>query len=110
MAIEAVSNIQRLGVGAFEDGVVKTPAYPAVAVVTVALGWYQVHVTVADAIVVGASKILCQLVPNADWDADDLSDLAVYATALEGSIIFTITRPGPIVGTFLIIYTHWGGI
>ena len=103
MAIEAVSDIRRSGTSAFAGG--GSGASVSSASVTVTPGRYQTDVTVTDAAATGASKVLCQLAPNADWDADDLSDLGVFATPLEGSIVFTITRPGPIVGTFLILYT-----
>ena len=103
MAIEAVSDIKRAGASAFAGG--GGGASVSSASVTVTPGRYQTDVTVTDAAATGTSKVLCQLAPNADWDADDLADLGVFATPLEGSIVFTITRPGPIVGTFLILYT-----
>jgi hypothetical protein len=104
MAIEAVSDIRRSGTSAFAGGGGASVSSASVTV-TVTPGRYQTDVTVTDAAATGASKVLCQLAPNTDWDADDLADLGVFATPLEGSIVFTITRPGPIVGTFLILYT-----
>lgn len=104
MAIEAVSDIRRSGTSAFAGGG-GGGASVSSASATVAPGQYQVNATVADAAATTTSKVLCQLAPNNDWDADDLAEFEVFAAPLSGSIIFTISRPGPIVGTFLILYT-----
>jgi hypothetical protein len=50
------------------------------------------------------STVLCHLVPNVEWDADDLSGLSVVGVADTGSITFTISGLGPIVGSFDIAY------
>lgn len=103
MAIAAVSDIKRAGTSAFAAG--GGSSVTSSASVTVTPGQYQVDVAVSDASALATSKILCQLAPNDDWDADDLADFEVFATPLAGSVVFTIARPGPIVGTFLILYT-----
>jgi hypothetical protein len=54
--------------------------------------------------VTSGSDVIAQLSPNADWDADDLIGYSVTATPLAGVITFTISGPGPIVGTFSINY------
>jgi urease alpha subunit len=102
MAIEAVSDIRRSGTSAFAGG---GGASVSSASVTVTPGRYQTDVVVTDAAATSVSAVLCQLAPNADWDADDLAEFKVFAAPLSGSIIFTISGPGPIVGTFLILYT-----
>lgn len=64
----------------------------------------QADVPVTDAAVTPASRIMAWLLPNDDWDADDLLDLEVCPTAGSGSVIFTVSRAGPIVGNLLIAY------
>ena len=103
MAIEAVSDIQRAGTSAFATGGGGGASSVVVTIAPAAM--YQAESTASVPLSTVNSKVLCQLAPNADWDADDLADLEVIATPLAGSIIFTITRPGPIVGEFLILYT-----
>jgi hypothetical protein len=50
------------------------------------------------------SKVNAWLVPNFDWDADDLVGYSVTAVAGSGAITFTISGTGPIVGAFDINY------
>lgn len=65
----------------------------------------QAERVVTDANVSANSKIMCQLEPNADFDADELAEFALSAQAGNGQIIFTIVSDGPIVGVFNILYT-----
>ena len=64
----------------------------------------QAVVIVANANVLAGSNVLVALAPNDDWDADDLADLSITAHANDDSIDFCLSRPGPIVGNFKIIY------
>lgn len=50
------------------------------------------------------STVVPWLVPNEDWDADDLSGYYVMATAQNGTVTFTIISEGPIAGNFKIAY------
>lgn len=105
MAIEAVSDIRRAGTSAFAGG---GGASVLSASFTVTPGRFHVDTTFGDETTSGVTtdtKVMCQLAPNADWDADDLADFKIFATPINGFIIFTIARPGPIVGTFLVNYT-----
>lgn len=61
-------------------------------------------VTVTDADVSPTSVLLAQLAPNADFDADDLADHSLTAEPTTGAVRFTISRYGPIVGTYRLIY------
>ena len=65
----------------------------------------QAERVVTDANVSANSKIMCQLEPNSDFDADELAEFALSAQAGNGQIIFTIVSDGPIVGVFNILYT-----
>lgn len=102
MAIEAVSDIKRAGASAFSGGGSASLSHVAVSVPQAV--YDQAAVTVANAAATSGSVVMCQLGPNADWDADDLAEFSVIGAADNGSIIFTVMRPGPIVGNFLIIY------
>jgi hypothetical protein len=64
----------------------------------------QAQITMAVPGTLATQTVICQLVPNADWDADDLADLSVRAEAATDQIIFTITRDGPLVGSFAVAY------
>lgn len=64
----------------------------------------QAQITMSVPGTLAAQTVICQLVPNADWDADDLADLSVQAEAATDQIIFTITRDGPLVGSFAVAY------
>lgn len=103
MAIEAVSDIKRAGVGAFQSSGGASISNATLSI-SIALQ-LQADITLSDANVTSTSKVMCQLAPNADWDADDLAEFEVFAVAATGQITFTITRPGPIVGDFLVLYT-----
>jgi hypothetical protein len=65
----------------------------------------QAGVTVALAGVTPSNFFQCQLVPNADFDADDLEGFKVAAEAGTNEVVFTIYTAGPIVGQFDISYT-----
>lgn len=54
--------------------------------------------------IVPDSNVIAQLLPNADWDADDLADITVTPTPVTGAIEFTLSRGGPIVGNFKVAY------
>ena len=64
----------------------------------------QAQITMSVPGTLATQTVICQLVPNADWDADDLADLSVRAEAATDQIIFTITRDGPLVGSFAVAY------
>lgn len=64
----------------------------------------QAQITMEVPGTLATQTVICQLVPNADWDADDLADLSVRAEAATDQIIFTITRDGPLVGSFAVAY------
>jgi len=64
----------------------------------------QADVSVAVGGVTSTSKVLAQLVPNAEWDADDLAEISVVPTPGAGVIVFSILRNGPIVGDFSVNY------
>jgi hypothetical protein len=65
---------------------------------------FEASGSVAVAGVTAASKVIVQLVPNDDWDADDLAGYAVTALAKSGGIDLLISGPGPIVGTLKVNY------
>jgi len=77
-------------------------AQSTLAVATIQLGAADIVVAVPG--VTGTSKILAQLVPNAEWDADDLAEISVVPTPGTDQITFTILRNGPIVGDFAVNY------
>lgn len=66
--------------------------------------YFECATNVVDASVSASSIIAARLVPNDDFEADDLSDFVLQATPLLGSIDFLIVRNGPIVGDFKIAY------
>lgn len=103
MAVEALRDITKSSVSAFGGGGAAATFFASVSITPAVQ--YQAAAAVTDALISSTSKVMCQLAPNADWDADDLTDFEVFATPAAGSVVFTITRPGPIVGTFLILYT-----
>lgn len=77
----------------------------ATATLTVSPAQYgQASVNVVNASATTLLSVIGMLVPNADWDADDLGDFEITATANAGSIEFCINRPGPIVGDFKVAY------
>lgn len=61
-------------------------------------------VTVADANATATMTCFASLVPNADFDADDLSGVTVIGAPASGSITFTLSCDGPLVGTYAVTY------
>lgn len=61
-------------------------------------------VAVADANATTGRVCLPTLIANADYDADDLADFVVAGVCTSGTVTFTISRTGPIGGTFNITY------
>lgn len=61
-------------------------------------------VTVAHAGATATQTCLASLVPNADFDADDLADVTLVGVPASGSITFTVSRDGPLVGTYAVTY------
>jgi hypothetical protein len=51
------------------------------------------------------STISCSLVPNGEWDADDLAGYSVSGVPSDGGIEFCISCDGPIMGFFKATYT-----
>lgn len=70
-----------------------------------AAGYDSVTENIAEPGVTESSKINAWLVPNSDFEADDLFGYSVIARPLIDSIDITICDSGPIVGTFTINYT-----
>lgn len=64
----------------------------------------QAEVSIAFPGALSSNVVSCFLVPNLEWDADDLTDLTVSGQAGTDAITFLISRNGPIVGNFLIAY------
>jgi hypothetical protein len=62
------------------------------------------ELTITDASVAASNIVLAQLAPSVDFDADDLSDVSVVAEATDGAVLVTISRDGPIGGTYRILY------
>lgn len=104
MAIEAVSDIKRAGASAFSGGGGGGVSFSSATLNVAQALRFQAEGFVTDPAATVNSKVLCQLVPNADWDADDLAEFGVIGSAFDGQILFTITRPGPLVGDFSILY------
>ena len=103
--IEALSGIQKNGVSAFSTGSGGGAAISSATFNVAPAQRDSYTVNVADGAVELASKIMCWLAPNADFDADDLSELSVIAVPNTGSVDFTICSTcGAIVGDFLIYY------
>lgn len=69
------------------------------------VGYDSVTTNISEAGVTEISKINAWLVPNGDFDADDLIGYSVIARPLIDSMDITICENGPIVGTFTINYT-----
>lgn len=61
-------------------------------------------ITIPTQYVTPESKVFAWLVPNTDWDADDLIGHSVSAIARNGEIEFCIHNNGPVVGTYTIFY------
>lgn len=100
---ESAQIVARTG---FDFELVARDAIPAVATVSVnpAVNFEATRVVVDAGINPGA-RVQAWLIPNADWDADELADYRVTATPGTGSVEFLISAPGPIGGTFDIAYT-----
>lgn len=64
----------------------------------------QAEVTISFPGALTSNVVSCFLVPNLEWDVDDLADLTVSGQAGTDAITFLISRNGPIVGDFLIAY------
>ena len=64
----------------------------------------QATINVAVALAAPGSLVLAQLMPNADWDADQLSGIGMYAEPTSGQIAFTLSTQGPLVGDFKIVF------
>lgn len=62
-------------------------------------------VNLVDAAATATSNVIPFLLPNTDWEADEIVDLRITAQALAGSIDFYIHRDGPIGGSFSILYS-----
>lgn len=60
--------------------------------------------TITNGAATESNKVLCWLVPNSDWDSDDLLDLCVQGVAANGTVTFSVYRNGPIVGTLGVAY------
>ena len=105
MAIEALSNITRAGVGAFAAGGAGASLNVGSAAVSVTpAAMWEATASVSDAAITPASKVWAWLAPNSDWDADELAGYAVVATPAAGSITLALSGPGPIGGTFQVHY------
>ena len=64
----------------------------------------QATINVAVALAAPGSLVLAQLMPNADWDADELSGIGLHAEPMAGQIAFTLSAQGPLVGDFKIVF------
>lgn len=92
---------------AFDAGTAGSISLASISSATVSIVPARLNQAVANVVNTGvttSSNIMAQLAPNADWDADDLSDIDITAEAKAGSIDFCLDRPGPLVGNFKIIY------
>lgn len=65
-------------------------------------------VTIADANATTGRTCHPHLIPNADFDADDLGEILVVAECGSGTITFTLTTAGPLVGTYAVTYLLTG--
>ena len=64
----------------------------------------QAMANVAESTITAESFVSAWIVPNTEWDADDLVGYSVIATPQAGSIDFYIFCNGPIVGDFKLNY------
>lgn len=64
----------------------------------------QADIIVTDALSTDGAPVDARLAPSGDFDADELLEYTVIGQCFAGSIVFTIGRRGPIVGTFTIHY------
>lgn len=95
----------------FPNGTVQTTAavsggvlVQTVDVVVASVGYDSVTVNVNSVGMLDSSVIQSWLVPNADFDVDDLIGVSVYAESMTDSIAVTFIENGPIVGTYTINY------
>lgn len=96
----------------FDDGTTQTTAATppgglvvnSADVVVSSAAYDSTTVILARAGTLSTSAIQSWLVPNADFDVDDLIGVSVYVQAMTDSIAVTITENGPIVGTYTINY------
>lgn len=104
--MEAFTDITRKAVSAFSKARLVYPRQ--VLEVTITPAQYDnAVVTVADFQVTEQNVIDARVHPNTDFDADDLSDITVFATpgVLSGTVDITICSSlGPLVGTYKISY------
>jgi len=70
--------------------------------------WAHAVVSVADTNATPTRRCLAHLVPNADYDADDLADYDLTAECTSGAILFTLSRNGPLVGPYAVTYLLTG--
>lgn len=79
---------------------------PSKVSITVAPASYdQFEFSISDLSVTPSSIIICNLVPNSEWDADDLMEYKVIAQPTSGSVQFTLLCDGPLVGNYTITYS-----
>lgn len=64
----------------------------------------QHTVTVSDGSFLSGMLVNASLVPNADYDADDLTDVGLIAIAVNGGVEFTLSTNGILVGTYKVLY------
>lgn len=64
----------------------------------------EATINVVNANVISTQIIRSQLLPNNDFDLDDLNDYEIRAQAKDGSIDFYISADSPIVGNFKVAY------
>lgn len=97
---------QELPVGDTLPGAGGSLSFSSVTVSVPTAQFGSAFVTVSAAGVTPTSKIICFLVPNSDYDADDLNELSVTATPLTDNIEFSLSDHlgGPIVGSLDISY------
>jgi hypothetical protein len=60
--------------------------------------------TVSDAAATATQTCHAVLVPNVDFDADDLDDVTITGVPASGSILFTLSCNGPLVGLYAVSY------
>jgi hypothetical protein len=106
MAIEALSNIVRGGVGAFTPG---GGGVTVRAVDVLFAGQASFNATMVEVSLAGVtptSVVTATLAPSADWDADDLEGFSIVVSRVGTDIVdLTINAPGPIGGVFRVVFT-----
>ncbi len=104
MAITALSDVVRAGTSAFAGGGGGGATLYIASLTINPAQMYEASSSIAATGVTDTSKVFAQLMPNTDWEADELAGYTVVATPSTDSITFAISGPGPIGGTFDIIY------